>query len=85
MDNIVYMLDTTDYTMDWSSCYKNWYSGGQYYLHDRYYSFFCSNIDFAGKFVNPRFLMYYMKGDYDYIQKHSRLDSFKKLNVSPLT
>ena len=75
------MVDTTDYTMDWNSCYKNWYSGDNYYHRDRPYSFFCGDIHFAGKYVNPRFLMNYMKGDYNYVKKQSRLNSFKQLNV----
>ena len=80
----MYMLDTTDYTMDWNGCYKNWYGSDNYYLRDRFYSFFCSKIDFAGKYVNPRFLMNYMRGDYDSVKKYSKLETFKRLNVALL-
>ena len=77
----MYMLDTTDYDMNLSSSYKNWYSGKNYYLRDQFFSFSCSNIDFAGTYVDPMFLIHYLTNDYEYIKEKSGIDDFRKLSV----
>lgn len=65
------MLDTTDYNMDYTDTYTNWFEGNNYYLRDDVYQHSCSNVEFEGEYVTPRFLLYYLIGDEKHIQKLS--------------
>lgn len=80
-DQIVYMLDTTDYDFDWSNFYTQYYQPSNIYNRDAYYMESCGTIDFSGSYVNPHFLMSYLAGDYTSIKRLSGKKTIKELPV----
>ena len=73
------MLDETDYDMDWSNYYTNWYSTENIYLRDILYQTSCGEIDFRGTYVSPSFLMTFLRGKWDEVRKLSGLET----NIHP--
>lgn len=80
-ENIVYMLDTTDYDEDYTKFYQNWYTEESLFLRDYLYSYRCSAIDFSGTYVSPSFLMAYLRGEEDTVAEMSGLAEFDMLPV----
>ena len=76
------MLDTTDYDFDWSNYYTGYFQSSNLYTHDVLYADSCGTLDFAGSYVNPRFLMSYLAGDYAAVKRLSGKPSIKELAVS---
>ena len=75
------MLDETDYDMDWSNYYRNWYSTENIYLRDILYQTTCGDIDFRGTYVSPSFLMAFLRGKWKEVRKLSGLTTIKTPRV----
>ena len=75
------MLDETDYDMDWTNYYTNWYSTENIYLRDILYQTSCGEIDFRGTYVSPSFLMTFLRGKWNEVRKLSGLTTFKTPRV----
>ena len=75
------MLDTSDYNMDYTDVYSSWFDGNNIHLRDDFYHGVCSDIDFEGEYVTPKFLLYYLIGDKTNIKKLSGKSEPRMLNV----